>query len=273
MRLTTTGFGHTYLYLVESSQIVISHTNISAPFMRPFTMRGNSAPPDQGSIIPWPFSNRATNSKSNQHRRNSSLDEDSGSDVEEYVTNMQPSVRKEMNQFIADQKATEHVPTLPPASSVLYRIPILRSLTKAIYGPPKSMDADILKDPVKQREVLELTTHKNTSHQARKRRYYREYLKQYREDGELTEVVVHTEDGIRDEKDSEQFERRYWERSREYLHARGEGWDDCYLGEENKDGWVYVHKVEMEGDEEVEDVDAEERVRAKKAQDADPTKS
>jgi hypothetical protein len=135
-------------------------------------------------------------------------------DAMDGVTCLSPSATDKMHEFIAAQAKAEHDPTSLQNAKRPQNTPLslARALTSELLGN-KSMDGDILRDPVKQKEVSEITNFQEHDHNARKWRYKKRWDKPATAD--LCEMVQYTGNDQADQAFKDEHDRRDSELSSE----------------------------------------------------------
>ena len=120
-------------------------------------------------------------------------------DIGNHIADFGPHQRRDMRRFIELRVKAER--TLAPKTNVLKRI------VYTIRGRP-SMDADILRDVVKQKEVREITNFHNHSREERQFRYKYRFLEKAPKQPEISESIGYTGNEHGDAYRAERFERR-----------------------------------------------------------------
>ncbi|KAF2787997.1 hypothetical protein K505DRAFT_342475 [Melanomma pulvis-pyrius CBS 109.77] len=167
----------------------------------------------------WPFSNAKPPSPPISPYRHE--ENDGYEDMIDDVTNLPPSARQDMKDTLNAQHHAEHH-TIRPRPSMSIRT----------FKSSPSMDDEILKDAVKQKEVMEKTNHASHDLAARKQRHQRRWDK-----ARITSPLLLDLDKLLNDIRVEEFhaERKY-------------GYDDCYLALDDPEGCVFIDSVEVGGE-------------------------
>ncbi|KAF2688885.1 hypothetical protein K458DRAFT_385051 [Lentithecium fluviatile CBS 122367] len=156
-------------------------------------------------------------------------------DALDSVFGLSPSAQDEMDTYLTIQLSAEHDPN---SIRNAHR-------ARAFTNQCPSMDAEILKDPVKQKEVREITNYKEHTHEARARRYKRCWDKP--RDADLSEIVQYTGDEEANRGFKEVYDRRHFELAKGTFVDEREEYDDCFVAVDDPEGWVYIDQVTVEG--------------------------
>ncbi|KAF2655755.1 hypothetical protein K491DRAFT_716043 [Lophiostoma macrostomum CBS 122681] len=166
-------------------------------------------------------------------------------DVAESLSGIRPSSQRDMQEFVRAREEAEHSPEQQPKPSAV------RRLSQQLLHDRPTMDADILADSVKQKEVLEKTNFADHFLAARKKRHHRRCLGGSDED-EVMERVNLVIDKRGEVHMSKSLEMSRGETTcSESGQVRFEGertqdWDDCFVTDDDPSGYlgyVLIKKV------------------------------
>lgn len=157
------------------------------------------------NMPPWPVRQRSTSSSHVSIPIEEDGENDGYVDVLDEITNLSPSLHEEMQEFLRTQAKAEFSSSLTPISPNKPWGNLSTELSRRARRDI-SMDADILKDPVKQKDICEMTNFNDSSPEARKRRYKRRW--DVPNDVDISEVVQYTDDDEADRRFSEEYDRK-----------------------------------------------------------------
>ncbi|KAF2006115.1 hypothetical protein P154DRAFT_570189 [Amniculicola lignicola CBS 123094] len=155
-------------------------------------------------------------------------------DMDQDVSDLPARTRREMDAFLQQQREEEQDHTSPRNN------PIPSNKTRVlefVNGKP-TMDADILRDKVKQHEISEMTNYTDRSLEGKRRRA-KQAVWDKPDNWDISELEAITGDEKEEAQLSEDYLRWTWAQKDRFSADKNE-WDDCYLPRDDPEGFVLV---------------------------------
>ncbi|KAF2640587.1 hypothetical protein P280DRAFT_543313 [Massarina eburnea CBS 473.64] len=191
---------------------------------------------------PTPLTSSVASEQSTNPGSNSNEESDIYVDAPGELPQVQPSLQVEMRDNLTNRAYIENIPQGTLNITWQYLTEGISKILDAILCRiPPSLDADILADPMKQREVREITNYKHHG-----RKVQNEHSEETNKEDALQLIesgdwVRYTGKEERDRAWNEEVERREFEMREEFEDELHE-WDDCFLPDDDPRGWVTVLK-------------------------------